>query len=176
MFTQEGTIPVVIGDVKFAESKFGTGPNDFDICIFLTSKDDPNQHDWWRGEMSQNYGKGNFATMTQAEITTDVLRKLGFEEDDLSLLPEKLVGVETTASVKKTEKDGKIFYNVKYIGGGGDQPKEIDISDMKARLNALMGGNAEATAAPEQKQKQAAQTAAKPSTKANPFAKKSPFN
>lgn len=146
MFNEEGRMVGKVLEVCFAEPKFATGPDDFDICLHIQKVDDPNQSDWWRGEMSQNYGKGNFASMTQAEITMQSLRRVGFEDEDLTLLEEQLVGKEIPFFVKKTEReDGKVFFNIKYIGpGGGDIPKPIEenVNDRLARLMGGSGGNA----------------------------------
>jgi len=165
MFTSEGTFPVVIKEIVFAEPKFAKGENDFDICIRVEHKDDPAQTDWWRGEMSDNYGRGNFATMKQSEITMLTLRKIGFEGNDLTTLADAIVGKETTANVKATEKDDRTYYNVSYLGGGGDQPVEIDNSTMQARLAALTGSSISAQSTPPQQ----SAPASAPATD-NPFA------
>jgi hypothetical protein len=163
MFTAAGSIMVKIDDVKFAEPKFAKGPNDFDICIHGTSIADANQGDYWRGEMSQNYGKGNYASMTQAQITMKTLRQLGFEGEDLSTLPEQIVGKQVPFAVVASEPNdqGKVFYNVRYIDIG-QGISEIDTETMKAKVAALFSGGAA--------------TAPTPSTApaGNPFAKKTP--
>jgi len=190
MFTKAGPHSVIIQDVKFAEPKFAEGANDFDIAIRVTNVENEAESDWARLEVSQDPGKGNFATMTQAEITLKTLRNLGYEGDDLTTLKTQLVGKKTTAMIKEsTGKDGtKIFYNVQYIGGGSaNEPEEIDDATMKARVAALFGGAAapaEATApapAPAPAPAAAApkgnpfggtpKTTAPASAKKNPFAK-----
>ena len=149
MFTAAGPVKVKIDDVKFAEPKFAQGPNDFDICVHVVAVEDSAQSDWWRGEVSQNYGKGNFATQTQAEITMMTLRKVGFEGDDLTQLASQIVGKETVAMIKSREHEGKVYYSVQYIGsGGGDQPVEIDVATMQSKLSAMFGDGS-AKAAPE---------------------------
>jgi hypothetical protein len=160
MFTTAGSIMCKIDDVKFAEPKFAKGPSDFDICIHGTSVDDPNQGDYWRGEMSQNYGKGNFAAEMQGQITMKTLRKLGFEGDDLTTLAEQLKDKTVPFHVEASEANdkGKVFYNVKFLELG-QAPQEIDMDTVNARLTALF--SKEAAPAP------AATTAA-----SNPFAKK----
>jgi hypothetical protein len=164
-FATAGTVKVKIEEVKFAEPKFAQGPNDFDICVRVSAIGDPQQTDWWRGEMSENYGRGNFATMKQSEITMLTLRKIGFEGNDLTTLAEAIVGKETTANVKATEKDDRTYYNVSYLGGGGDQPVEIDNSTMQARLAALTGSSISAQSTPPQQ----SAPASAPATD-NPFA------
>ncbi len=165
-FTAAGTVKVKIEEVVFAEPKFAQGPNDFDICIRVSAVDDPQQTDWWRGEMSENYGRGNFATMKQGEITMLTLKKIGFDGSDLTTLANAIVGKETTANIKATERDDRTYYNVSYLGGGGDQPVAIDSGTMQARLAALTGGGA--TTQQAQPQQAAAQPA--PTTTDNPFA------
>jgi len=159
MFTSAGSIVCRIDDVKFAEPKFAKGPNDFDVCIHGTSVTDPNQGDYWRGEMSQNYGKGNYASMTQAQITMQTLRKLGFEGDDLTTLAEQLKDKTVPFHVEASEPNdaGKVFHNVKYLELG-QSVQEIDANTVNARVSALFAKDA--TPPP-------AVTSA-----ANPFAKK----
>jgi hypothetical protein len=165
MFTTAGSIVCKIDDVKFAEPKFAKGPSDFDICIHGTSVADPNQGDYWRGEMSQNYGKGNYASMTQAQITMQTLRKLGFEGDDLTTLAEQLNGKTVPFHVEASEPNasGKVFHNVKYLELG-QSIEEIDHNTVNARLAALISGGA-ATPPPQT-------TAAPAAAASNPFAKK----
>ena len=162
-FNQAGEIKIKIEDVVFAEPKFASGPNDFDICVKCVAIDDTAQADWWRGEVSENYGRGNFAAMTQREITMMTLRKIGFEGDDLTKLPEQVVGKETVAMIKATEKDDRIYHNISYIGGGGgDQPVKIDNATMQSRLAALTGGGATGATS--------GSSAPAPSNDDNPFA------
>ena len=164
MFNAEGTVMCRILDVVLAEPKFAEGATDFDVCIQLEKADDPAQVDWWRGEVSQNYGRGNFATMTQAEITKQTLRKIGFEGDDFSSIADQLIGVEIPATIKATTKDGRTFYNVKYIGGsGGAAPVALDPSSIAARVAAQFGGGAKPA------------PAAAPASAAKPRAASSPF-
>jgi hypothetical protein len=160
MFTSEGSIVCKIDGVVFAEPKFAKGPNDFDICIHGTSVADPNQGDYWRGEMSQNYGKGNFASMTQAQITMKTLRQLGFEGDDLTTLAEQLKDKTVPFHVEASEPNdnGKVFHNVKYLELG-QAVQEIDANTVNARIQALLAKDA--TPPPAQ------------APASNPFAKKS---
>jgi hypothetical protein len=140
MFNSAGTHKAIIDDVKFAEPKFSQGENDFDICIHVRKADDEAQSDWWRGEVSQNYGKGNAATKTQAELTMGTLRKIGFDGEDLTTLKDQLVGKEIPVTIKASEKDGKTYYNVQYLGGGGGIGTELDTDAMQKRMAALFGG------------------------------------
>lgn len=176
MFQAAGQVTVVLGEVKFAESKFGNDPNAFDICIHCTHADDPNQADWWRGEVSQNYGRGNFATMKQAEIAMQTLHKAGFEGNDLTTLEKQLTGKKVPAMIKENpakDGSGKVFYNISYIGGGGGgnapgADEVINAGDMQARLQRMFGGGG--GAAPAQAPAQPAPQAAPPAQAKNPFA------
>ena len=169
-FRAAGPVTVIMGDVKFAEPKFAKGENDFDICIHIVNVEDEAQSDWWRGEVSQNYGTGNFKSMTQAEITMKTLRNVGFEGDDLTQLKTQLAGKKIPAMIKESAKDGKTYYNVHYIGGSGEQPVAIDAEVMKKRIAALFGG-----AAPEPKAAPAAATPPPATTPPPAAAKSGPF-
>ena len=164
MFQSEGTFKVTIDEIMIAESKFATGPNDFDICVRVTHIDDPSQTDWWRGEVSDNYGKGNFATQMQKEITMARLRRLGFDGDDISQLEEQLVGKETVATIKSREYEGKVYYDIKSLGAGGNTPAPLDKDEAKARIAAMFGGGK--SGAPS-----SSASGASGSSKKNPFAK-----
>lgn len=177
-FRQAGPVTAVIDDVKFAEPKFAKGENDFDICVHIVNVEDEAQSDWWRGEVSQEYGKGNFASMTQAEITMKTLRGIGFEGDDLTQLKVQLAGKKIPAMIKesKPNADGKVFYNVQYIGGGGDHPVEIDADTMKRRVAALFGGAGNAgTPTPAPVATPTPQPQAKPNVFGKAAPAKSPF-
>lgn len=170
MFTKSGDIKVRITSTMLAEPKFETaGPNGFDVCLQVQDITDANQSDWWRGEISPNFGKGTFSDRTQAQITLATLEKVGFQGgNDLSRLNE-LVGVETTAHVEASS-DGK-YHNIKWIGTGGAAPKQIDTATAAARFKALManpGAVAPVTTTPPVSTAPAA--AAKPKTVPNPFA------
>ncbi len=167
-FSTEGSVQLVVGDVVFAEPRFaqGKGPNDFDICIEVTHSEDNAQHDWARLEWSENYGKGNFATQTQKEITMSVLHKIGFQGNDLLQIKPQLEGKTVPGFVKATEKDGNTYYNVYLGGGGGNAPKEA--LDPQEVVRRLTGGGATTQPAQAQPQQAAAQPA--PTTTDNPFA------
>jgi hypothetical protein len=179
-FKSEGNFPVVITEALLAEPKFAQPPA-FDIAIHVQTED--GQSDWWRGEISQNYGKGNVADKTQAELTLGTLEKLGWQHGyDFSKIGT-LVGVQTEAGVKASQgKNGGTFYNVRYLGaGGGDKPQAIDPSSFNQRWAALTGSAPAAPApAPAPKAPPAAPAAnpfAKPAggaaaPAANPFAKR----
>jgi hypothetical protein len=142
MFTKEGNFTVMMKEVVFSPPKFAENdPNAFDVNIRVETED--GQSDWWRGEMSTSFGKGNVAHLTQAQLTMQTLGKLGFEGYDLTSLADSIVGKTTTAWVKASTPtaDGKVFYNVRGLGGsGGSKPEEIGMDAVKAKMAALMGG------------------------------------
>jgi hypothetical protein len=167
MFTKEGNFTVTMKEVVFSPPKFAENdPNAFDVNIRVETED--GQSDWWRGEMSTSFGKGNVAHLTQAQLTMQTLGKLGFEGYDLTSLADSIVGKTTTAWVKASTPtaDGKVFYNVRGLGGsGGSKPEEIGMDAVKAKMAALMGG----TQAAPQSAPQAAPQPAPYFTTANPF-------
>ena len=165
MFTEEYHGNVEITAAYITEPKFAKGEDDFDIVIEARREDDPAQSGSWAGEVSDNYGKGNFATQMQSEITLSQLRKLGFEGDDLDALEDQLVGQVVAARIEAKESKGKTFYNLYFDNG----PKRLDATEAKrraAKLFASAGDAGDAPAAPPPP-KQAMRTAG-----ANPFAKK----
>ena len=146
MFTKEGNVQLVIGEIAFSECKFadGKGPDDFDICIEVTHADDPNQHDWARLEWSENYGQGVVSHLMQRELALQTLQKIGFEGEDLTTLEEQLpAGTIVSGRVTSKEKDGKTFYHV-YLGqSGGNAPsedKKLSMAELKRRLMKSGGG------------------------------------
>lgn len=143
MFKQEGNFDAVIKEIVFADSRFAKDDeNAFDICIKVEADIGGSvQSDWWRGEMSKKYGKGNFAGKTQAEITIENLRGIGFEGDDLTKLDNYLLNKKVNISVVGREYEGKTYYDVKYLNGNY-APKAIDKGSLAARMAGLgLGGN-----------------------------------
>jgi hypothetical protein len=187
MFRSEGEFPVTIVEAKLADPKFAAEPA-FDVVVHVRTED--GQSDWWRGEVSTNYGKGNFANQNQGEITLKSLEKLGYKFGcDFSQI-HTLVGTQTTATVKGSvsKKDGKTYYNVSYLGEGGNAPTSfIDAGEASRRVAAMFGGGVpqqqapamQAPVAPPVQAPAAAnpfarvqQPAAAPVQNANPFARK----
>lgn len=140
MFKSEGNFNVVITRAILAEPKFCKDPGAFDVCIEV--QDEHGNSDWWRGEWSGQYGKGNFANRQQWQLTLESLKKVGLPNDDLfsNLQSDAdgvasipcLIGVQTTATVKMSEKEGKIYYNVHYLGDGGSAPKGLNLNSLLA--------------------------------------------
>jgi len=156
MFKNEGTFPVVITRAILGEAKFCKDPNAFDICVEVRGADGAT--DWWRGEWSGQYGKGNAAQYQQWEMTFWTIQKVGLPIKEASelfamLQPDAegnasipaLVGRETVATVKATEKDGKTYHNVVSIGESGiAAPKALKMADVAA----MFGGQPTAVQQP----------------------------
>lgn len=164
MFKSEGNFSVVITRAILAEPKFCKDPGAFDVCIEV--QDANGVSDWWRGEWSGQYGKGNFANRQQWQLTLETLKKVGLPNDDLfsnlqadsdgtATIPA-LVGIQTTATVKATERDGKIYHNVQYLGDGGSAPKGLSLDSLLAAYGMT------APAAPQVQPQPAAQPVQQP--------------
>ncbi len=161
MFTSEGYFNVEIIAAYPAAPRFQNAPQgSFDVCIEVRDVES-GASDFWCGEISANYGKGNFSDRTQAQITMETLHKIGFQGNDLSQLPT-LIGVKTTAKVESSvsNSNGKTYYNVRYLGGGSNAPEEITAEVMQQRLVAMFGTPAQQ--APVQQQAPAQQPAQAP--------------
>lgn len=135
MFHAEGTFTVTIRKAVVAEPKFAPPPA-VDVCLYVEDAD--GNGDWWRGEVSSRMGRGNFADRNQAQITFETLTGLGLQGGDLSKL-EALVGRQTTATVVASEKDGKVYYNLRYLGGASDAPQPLDPAALQSRIAAIFG-------------------------------------
>lgn len=171
MFTKAGNTPVTIGKIIPADPKFSKDPNAFDLHVQVTGEN--GESDYAMLEYSGDYGKGNFADRTQAQISADTLRKLGWEGSDLSELfveNHPLLGKRAIVHIEesKPNADGKTFMNVKYFVTGGREPEKIGADVVKARLAALMAGGGQA-AAPAR-----APAASTSTAKPSPFGRK-PF-
>ncbi len=140
MFKNEGIFDVTITRAILGEAKFCNDPGAFDVCVEV--QDANGTTDWWRGEYSNRPGIGNASNRQRWELTVETLKKVGLPSDNLfeHLQPDSdgvatipcLVGIRTTATVKMTEKDGKIYYNVHYLGDGGNAPKGISFQSLMA--------------------------------------------
>jgi len=140
MFKEEGTFMAVVDDAKLATSRFAKGPNEYDVCLHVVRADDSSQMDWWRGELSDEpIQTGIYAGMLRKEVTLLALRKTGFEGSDFSALRDQYVGKKIPITVRASEKDGRTYYNVKYIGGGGDVPEELSAEEVRRRTAILFG-------------------------------------
>ena len=149
MFTKEGAHSVEIVDAYMSDPKFPDGleADDFDVAIHVRSTEDSAQEDWWRGEFSGRPGIGVVSDLTQAELTMQTLKRLGFEGAITDESLAGLVGVRTVA-VTKASKDGK-YMNVVKMGSTGNVPVKSDgavAARRAARAAALLGGEAPAQA------------------------------
>lgn len=137
-FTTDGNLPVEIIGATVTKAKFAQAPA---LDVWLQVRGDDGATDWWRGEVSTNYGKGNFSDRTQAQITAESLLSIGYQHGaDLSQLAT-LVGVKTQAYIKRVEKDGNTYYNVAGIGGGGGNGPELalDNAAIQERMGQMFG-------------------------------------
>ncbi len=145
MFKSEGTFPVVITRAIIAESKFNAGV----MSVNVEVSDGNGATDWWCGDWSAERGKGNASDKMQWEMTLATLKKIGFSGDDVfaidangnyvhlrpdenqvATIPE-LIGKSTVATTKASEpnQNGKVYYNVRYLGEGGG-PKGMTLNDI----------------------------------------------
>jgi hypothetical protein len=166
-FTTAGQHKVKVIEVGFCESFFNQNdPESVDIAIKVESLDGECQ-DWWKGELSQRYCQGNASDKMQWEMTLASLKKIGWEHDAVfnETTMQSLVGQEIEVGVAEREKDGKTYFDVKYLGESTFGPKMMDADDAKARVAALFGatGGGDAAAAP-------AGEAGAPTGGGNPFA------
>jgi hypothetical protein len=176
MFKTVGSCQLVIDEIRFAECRYtdGRGPEAFDICFHVHNEANPDESDWIRLEHSECYGKGNFATVMQKEVALKTLRAMGFDSEDLSILVDELTGrtVPGYAKESKPNKEGKVYINVYFGSGAGNEPSaETTLSkdEVLKRLGRVFGSKAE-----QPKPVQATQTptpTAAPATTTN----KSPF-
>jgi hypothetical protein len=174
MFTQEGTVKLKITEVTFADAKFAPGDDAaFDICLKCEGiGDNEGKYDWWRGEMSNNFGKGTVSHMTQAQLTFRTLRKLGFEGDDLTALHQQIIGTETEGYIKASapNAEGKVFYNLRYLGPSDSTPSAIeDVSTRFKKLMAAAPAPVDAAAQPDAAPKTATAKTAPAGKARNPF-------
>lgn len=124
--------------VDFAEpiSDQNTGPA-FDLV--LTFVDESGETHQWRKEVSANYGRGNNATKTCAQIAFEALASIGYTTPDLSTIETALIGKIVPISVKWSYYEGKNrWYKNVYLGGGGlrkmEKAKALEI------MRQLTGG------------------------------------
>jgi len=156
MFKSEGTHKVTITQAFLGDAKFNKAPGAFDVILKV--EDEQGSYDFWRGEWSNEYGKGNASDKQQWELTQNTLKKLGMngglfeniqpDQNDIPVIP-CLIGVKTEveveASVSKT--NGKTYYNVKYIGTGS-APKAISYSALMQMMGQQPTAPTPVTSAP----------------------------
>lgn len=176
MFKQAGTYKVVITYALITAAKFCQDPGAFDVLIGVQGEQD--EQGEWRGEYSNQPGRGNFSDRAQWQITLDTLKKIGLPGDDLYsfIQPDEsgaasipvLVGKETTATVKASDKkqqDGSVrtYYNISYLGGQA-RPEGVNFAQFMAGIGRPVQPQPQPAVPPQQPQ-----PAAAPGTPANPF-------
>lgn len=138
-FRREGNIPVTFVDCEIADPRYikaGDFPDAFDVCLKVKAKDS-DECDWWFGECSNRViTKGNNAGRTQFQMTLETLKKLGIDGDLSGIF--KLMGKDSVAWIKKSESNGKDYYNVASPVSGEFEPKGIKMDVVKQRMAALM--------------------------------------
>ncbi len=127
-FTEEKTYQVEIVEAFIAKPKFAQDEGAFDIAILV--RDAEGHEDFWRGEVSREWGKGNFSDRTQAQITMLTLENIGWQHGVKFEKLDTLVGTKTTATVK--QKNG--YFNISFLGSSGNKPERLDDASLKARL------------------------------------------
>lgn len=152
-FQSEGTFKVKIVAADIVEAKFADAPA---VDVMLTVETADGHSDEWRGEVSDRYGRGNYADKKQCDITIETLRKLGYQHgSDFSRI-DTLVGVETEVFVVASESKGKVYHNIKGIGESTPTAVPVPKDQIAARLAAIFGrpvvgvpaGEAQAAPAP----------------------------
>lgn len=174
-FTTSGDKLVTLGEVRFSDPKFSKDPNAFDVCIKVTATANLAEEDWARLEMSSDYSKlESRSHMTQAQVSMETLAKLGFEGSDLTTLQKQLAGRDAVAHFgeSKPNDKGQVFINFKYFKTGGSEPVAVDESVVKARMAALFGAKADATASAPATTAAQKPTPTTSAAKSNPFARK----
>ena len=179
MFKQAGTYKVVITYALITAAKFCQDPGAFDVLIGVQGEQ--GEQGEWRGEYSNQPGRGNFSDRAQWQITLDTLKKIGLRGDDLYsfIQPDEsgaasipvLVGKETTATVKASDKkqqDGSVrtYYNISYLGGQA-RPEGVNFAQFMAGIGRPVQPQQPAAPMPQPAQPQ--QPTAAPGTLPNPF-------
>lgn len=167
--TEQEYVAVTIVDAFFGPSKFtkdnGKQNNRGeyiaimgDVCCVVEAED--GQRDVWRGEISNRMGPAGstIADKYQSDLTLKTLQDIGFPVNNLTELfaqfaPGKegetaipnLIGKTAEAKIQKSEKNGKIYYNVQNLYG-----KKVEQKFSFAQFQQMMqhGQPAAAPAAP----------------------------
>ena len=127
--------------IDFAEPLSRDAPVDAAFDIVISFVEANGESHTWRGEVSKNYGTGNNATKTRAQITLDALSKIGFTNPDLSQIENDLMGKIVPITVKYSYSDtkGQWYKNV-FLGHGGirriDKAKALNIMRMVGGITA----------------------------------------
>lgn len=147
-FKQKGEFDGKIKATRISDAKFSKEKGAVDICIEVEATINGEvQSDWWRGEMSQAYGKGSVKHLRRFEITTKNLHKIGFEGNDFTTLDEQLVGKPINFTVDSSAgKNGRVFYNVKYLNSD-NSPDALSVDEVADKMKAFgfSGGSPELT-------------------------------
>ena len=167
--TEQEYVAVTIVDAFFGPSKFtednGKQKNRGEyiaimgnVCCVVEAED--GQRDVWRGEISNRMGPAGstIADKYQSDLTLKTLQDIGFPvnnltelfaqfapgEDGETAIPN-LIGKTAEAKIRKSEKNGKVYYNVQNLYG-----KKVEQKFSFAQFQQMMqqGQPAAAPAAP----------------------------
>ena len=108
----------------------------FDVVLSLQDKEGESQT--WRSEISSNYGTGNNANKTRAELTLSALALVGFKNPDISALEAELTGKLIPITVRWSYYPAKdTWYKNVYLGHGG--LRKIEKAKALAIMRAISG-------------------------------------
>ena len=143
--TENEYVDVVIVDAFFGPTKFPEENGKFnergevvaimgDICCLVEAED--GQRDIWRGEISNRMGIGTVADKYRSDLTLKSLQELGLNVQSLTdlyaqfapgkdgeIIIPNLIGKTGSARIKKSEKNGKVFYNISALYGKKKEEK-----------------------------------------------------
>lgn len=155
-FAAEGNEQARVIYVGAEPSRFNEG--EVVLCMYLWNET-LNQGDWWRGSLSSDYMTGNNAGKTYMQGTIESLGKVGYDAyaaGGFGGLPQ-LIGQEIPIWVKRTEKNGKVYFNIGAIGSNFEVAPSLALNSIGLGSTAAAApafGQPAAPAAPAAPQSQ----------------------
>lgn len=173
--TEQDYVTVKIVDAFFGPSKFTDDNGKMnnrgetiaimgDVCCVVETED--GQRDIWRGEISNRMGPlgSTIADKYQSDLTLKTLQGIGFNvqtlpdlfgqfsqgKDGETVIPN-LIGLTADAKIKKSEKDGKVFYNVQTLYGKKKEEK-FSFTQFQQMIAAQQQPSAPVPPAPQMQQ------------------------
>lgn len=128
-FSAEGNEAARVIYVGAEPSRFNEG--EVVLCMYLWNEA-LNQGDWWRGSLSSDYMTGNNAGKTYMQGTIESLGKVGYDAyaaGGFGGLPQ-LIGQEIPIWVKRTEKNGKVYFNIGAIGSNFEVAPSLSLNNI----------------------------------------------
>jgi hypothetical protein len=150
-FAAEGNEQARVIYVGAEPSRFKEG--EIVLCMYLWNET-LNQGDWWRGSLSNDYMTGNNSGKTYMQGTIESLGKVGYDAyaaGGFGGLPQ-LIGQEIPIWVKRTEKNGKVYFNIGAIGSNFEAPPSLSLNNIGLGAPAEAApafGQPDAPAAPQ---------------------------